>query len=155
MSVINICRSICGKYVVSHEDQLAVYTHVIEEKYSAKYVGEFCYKNGKQGWMNKPMALFYTDKTHPEGSNYMGVMTVINESGEAGILIVDGISAAENEWYGVLNEETGEVIYSAFRHDYQALDVLMADGGPEYLRSSGHPHVKITIVKDKLNVAYM
>ena len=153
---INVCKSQCDKYVVSHEDQLSIYTHVIEEEYSAKYVGEFCYRNGKQGWLNQPMALFYTEKPHPEGSNYMGVLlteTPLNDV--SSVLVVDGISAAENEWYGVLNEETNEVIYSAFRHDYQVLDVLMADGGPEYLRSSSHPHVKITIVKDKLNVVYM
>ena len=147
---INICKSICSKYVVSHEDQLPIHPHVIEEKYSAKYIGEFCYKNGKQGWMNQPMGLFYTEKPHPEGSNYMGVFVI-----DGHIVLVDGISAAENEWYGVVNEETNEVIYSAFRHDYQVLDVLMADGGPEYLRSSSHPHVKITIMKDKLNVVYM
>lgn len=155
MSVINIRRSICGKYVVSHEDQLPIYTHIIEEEYNAKYIGEFCYKNGKQGWMNQPMALFYTENPHPEGSNYLGVMTTVMPSGKETILLTDGVSAAENEWYGVLNEETNEVIYSAFRHDYQVLDVLMTDGGPEYLRSSGHPHMKLTIVKDKLNVEYM
>lgn len=146
---INIRKSTCDKYAISHEDQLPIHPEVIEEKYNAKYIGEFSYKNGSQGWINQPMALFYTENPHPDGSNYLGVLVT------DGIVVVDGISAAENEWYGVLNEETNEVIYSAFRHDYQVLDKLMADGGPEYHRTSMHPHVKMNIVKDKIVVNYM
>ena len=145
--MINIRKSICNKYVISHEDQLPIYTHVIEEKYNAKYIGEFCYKNGSQGWMNQPMGLFYTKKSHPEGSNYLGVLVTCD-----GLLLVDGIYAVEHEWDGVLNDKTNEIIYSAFRHDYQVLGDLMADGGPEYVRSSCHTPIKLQIIKDEIKV---
>ena len=150
---IKISKSICGKYVISHEDQLPIYPHVVEEKYNAKYVGEFCYKNGGQGWMNQPMALFYTEKPHPDGSNYMGVMlTETPLTDVSSLVLVDGISATEHEWAGVLNEETNEIIYSAFRHDCQVLGDLMADGGAEYTRSSCHTPVKLKIVKGGIEV---
>ena len=145
--IIKINKSICDKYVISHEDQLPIYTHVIEEKYNAKYIGEFSYKNGNQGWMNQPMALFYTENPHPDGSNYLGIFVV-----DGHIVLVDGISAAEHEWVGVLNDKTNEIIYSAFRHDYQVLGDLMADGGADYARSSCHTPVKLQIIKDEINV---
>lgn len=150
---MNRVGSMCGKYTIHHEDQLLGDPGIVEEKYNAKYIGEFCYHNGTQGWLNQPMALFYTEKAHPEGSNYIGVMLAPPVTGRnSTLIIVDGISAAENEWYGVLSKVTNEIIYSAFRHDYQVLGELVADGGPEYLHSSGHPFVTLTIIKDKLSV---
>ena len=146
---IKINKSICDKYIISHEDQLPIHPEVVEEKYNAKYVGEFCYKNGSQGWMNQPMALFYTESPHPDGSNYLGVL--ITSIGNT-VVLVDGISATEHEWDGVLNDKTNEVIYSAFRHDYQVLGDLMSDGGPEYHRSSCHTQVKLQISKNEISV---
>ena len=151
--MIKITKSTCGKYVISHEDQLPIHPGVIEEQYNAKYVGEFCYRNGKQGWMNQPMALFYTEKPHPEGSNYLGVLlTETPLTDVSSLVVVDGISAVEHTWAGILNEERNEIIYSAFRHDYQILGDLMADGGAEYTRSSCHTPVKLQIIKDKISV---
>ena len=150
--MIKISKSICNNYVISHEDQLPIHPEVIEEKYNAKYIGEFSYKNGSQGWLNQPMALFYTEKPHPAGSNYLGVMITSTPTEYTTTVIVNGVSAVEHVWDGVLNEETNEVIYSAFRHDYQVLGDLMADGGAEYTRSSLHTSVKLKIVKGGIEV---
>ena len=153
--MIHGIKSADGEYLIEHDDSLSnmLKMDVIEEQYNAKYIGEFCYKQPTKGWVNQPMALFYTEKKHPEGSNYMGVLIKYTITGEFDcVIIVDGISAVEHEWVGVLDVNCNAVLYSAFRHDYQKLGDLMADGGPDYTRSSMHPNVKFKIVKDKIEV---
>jgi hypothetical protein len=129
-----------SNYVVYHHDNHGFKLDVVEEMYKAKYVGEFTLRT-KGGWANLPVAVFYTKEKHPEGSNYFGLFI----DPFRGALITNAISAVENVWNGVLNPETGEVLYSAYRHDYQTHGNLMADGGPEYLRSSMHPVVQFQI----------
>lgn len=143
------------EYTIIHDDSLSnmLKMEVIEEQYSAKYVGEFCYKQPTKGWLNQPMALFYTETKHPEGSNYMGVLIKYDLEGKFDcIIVVDGISAVDHEWTGVLDINSNEIIYSAFRHDYQTHGDLMADGGADYIRSSMHPNVKLKIVKEQIEV---
>ena len=91
-----------------------------------------------------PVAIFYQDEPHPEGSNYFGIyFDPLRES----YMITDGISAVtyqsgEREGEPViyscgLNEETKEAIYSAYRHDYQTHNgVIMMDGGRDYCRGN-------------------
>lgn len=153
--MLNIINSTNDKYLILHDDSLSnmLKMEVIEEKYNAKYIGEFCYKQPTKGWLNQPMALFYTEEKHPEGSNYMGILIQYNPYTEENtIIIVDGISAVEHEWIGVMDIRNNTILYSAFRHDYQTHGELMADGGPEYTRSSLHVNVKMAIAKDKLQI---
>ena len=94
-----------------------------------------------------PVAIYYTEKAHPEGSNYFGLF---RDARDGGLRITNGIQAVDHEWSGVLDVETGEVLYSAYRHDYQTYNNLMADGGPDYLRCSVSPIVKFKILKDEI-----
>ena len=63
----------------------------IENSYNAKYVFESCLKTRDGGWSNYPVAIFYTEKAHPRGSNYMGLYR--NDFGN--IMVCDGISSTE------------------------------------------------------------
>ena len=45
----------------------------IEDKYNATYVFESCLKDAYGNWANFPVAIFYTEEAHPEGSNYFGL----------------------------------------------------------------------------------
>lgn len=113
---------------------------IVEEQYKAKYIGEFTVKAVGGGWVNMPCSLFYTEKAHPEGSNYFALVYKYDPFTEkSNWVITDGISAAENTWNGILNPKTGQILYSAYRHDYQTLDSYMADGGADYMRFSGDP----------------
>ncbi len=143
-------------YKIVHYDRLGLNPEVIEEMYNAKYIGEFSIKGKSGEFANMPVAIFYTEEAHPEGSNYMGWYFKANPyilDEEPVLMITDGFSATEHEWDGVLDPETGTILYSGHRHDYQTHAGLMADGGPEYLRSNqGSSHVKLKIVKDKMVV---
>ena len=119
----------------------------IEEMYNAKYVFESCIKTKRDGWCNFPVAIFYTETPHPQGSNYFGIYTYDNQ-----IMITNGISASE-EFEGL---QVGEsVIYSRYRHDYREYKDVAVDGGRDYLKVVGninHKHVKIKVVKDHLEI---
>lgn len=118
----------------------------VENMYNAKYVFESCLKTKDGGWCNLPVAIFYTEKAHPEGSNYFGLYRT--DTGE--LMITNGISATE-PFDGLRIGD--DVIYSRYRHDYREYNGGMVDGGRDYFRHSkaGEP-VTIRVNKDRLEV---
>ena len=118
----------------------------IEEAYNAKYVFESCLKTKNGGWCNMPVAIFYTETPHPQGSNYFGLYC--NDFGD--FMITDGISATEP--FDAL-QAGDDVIYSRYRHDFREHNGYMVDGGRDYFRRSadGIP-VKLCVNKDKLEI---
>lgn len=118
----------------------------VENMYNAKYVFESCLKT-RWGWSNFPVAIFYTEKAHPEGSNYFGLYRT--DFGD--VMITNGISATEP--FDAL--QVGEdIIYSRYRHDYREHKGAMVDGGRDYFKRSsdrGTP-VKLHVVGDHLEV---
>ena len=119
----------------------------IEEMYNAKYVFESCLKTKDGGWSNFPVAIFYTEKAHPQGSNYMGLYVDSYNR----LLVTNGISATEE--FDAL--QIGEnIIYSRYRHDYREQFGAMVDGGRDYFRRSADRGVgvKLKVVGDHLEV---
>jgi len=120
----------------------------VENMYDAKYVFESCLRMKDGGWCNIPVAIFYTEKAHPEGSNYFGLYRT--DFGD--LMITDGISAIEP--FNALQIDE-DIIYSRYRHDYREYKGAMVDGGRDYFRCSadrGVP-VKLKVVKDKLELS--
>ncbi len=128
---------------------------LIEERYNAKFVCETCIKN-RDYWRNEPSMIFYSEKKHPEGSNYFAVSELNGK-----IVISDGISATE-PFVGVV-ADNDEIVYSRFRHDYRTSSdkSVSIDGGRDYIKLSGGESifgkfipktVKLQIVKDQLVV---
>jgi hypothetical protein len=134
---------ILNESTLFEEKQIAI----IEEKYNAKYVFESCCRARDGSWLVKPMAIFYTEKAHPEGSNYFAIYY-----GQDGYpMICDGISSTEGFVSGI---DTGDgIIYSRHRHDYRTHNDCMVDGGRDYFRHNlnGKP-VKMKVIKDNLVV---
>lgn len=118
----------------------------VENMYNAKYVFESCLKSKDGGWCNMPVAIFYTEKAHPRGSNYFGLYCT--DTGEC--MITNGISATEP--FDAL-QIGDDVIYSRYRHDYRTLGEGMVDGGRDYFKHSLHgTPVKLCVNKDKLEI---
>ena len=57
----------------------------IEQEYNGKYVLESCLKKKDGGWYNFPVAIFYTEQAHPEGSNYFAIYR--DADGHFGVLL--------------------------------------------------------------------
>lgn len=129
-----------------------------EEKYSVKYVGAFCIKNGNE-WRNSPSAIFYQEKPDIEKghTNYIALSyKIIDEDGHLSWFISDGSSAFSLP-ITVAVAEDGQIIYSAFRHDYETSDdgSISIDGGMDYTRVSGNPkYAKITVEKGEIVIKY-
>ena len=119
----------------------------IEEMYNAKYVFESCLKTKDGGWSNFPVAIFYTEKAHPQGSNYMG----LHVDSYNRLLVTNGISATE-PFDGL--QIGDDIIYSRYRHDYREYNGAMVDGGRDYFKHSADRGVavKLKVNKDKLEV---
>jgi len=123
---------------------------IIETKMNAKYVFESCLKNKDGGWANMPVAVFYTDSAHPQGSNYFGIYT--NNAGVT--MITDAITATE-KFQGLSIDD--EVIYSRYRHDFREHRGVFVDGGRDYIKWGGDriseaKVVNICVVRDHLEI---
>jgi len=117
----------------------------IEEKYNATYIFDSCLRLKSGDWGNFPCAIFYTEKAHPEGSNYFGLYFDM----DGDLMIANGISATEVEYTGIVLGE--KVVYSRYRHDYRAADKVAIDGGRDYTKINGNPQtVRFKVVEDHL-----
>ena len=121
----------------------------IEKHYNGKYIFESCLKLKNGNWANFPVAIFYTEKAHPEGSNYFAIYR--DTDGHYGI--ANGITAIKDITYvGLKVDDT--VIYSRYRHDCRSVGDVFVDGGRDYFRFSGPQEnlVKFKVSKDKLEI---
>lgn len=140
MNILNECTFLTAEQIKD-----------IEEKYAGKYVFESCLKDKDGKWCNFPAAIFYTEKAHPEGSNYFAMFLSHGQ-----IMIADGSSATEGHIVGV-EAFNKEIIYSRYRHDYRISSdkTVFIDGGREYLRSGMYEtnrFVNMKVIKDRLEI---
>ncbi|CAB5221380.1 hypothetical protein UFOVP247_151 [uncultured Caudovirales phage] len=118
---------------------------LFEKEYAAKYVFETCLKARDGGWANFPAAVFYTEKAHPQGSNYFAVY----HNGDT-LMITDALPSIKDVVFTGLEAE-GEVVYSRYRHDYrEGKNGVFVDGGRDYLRYGGDAFNDYNIVKFKV-----
>ena len=118
----------------------------IEENYGAKYMGYWCTKRPSGGWNESPVDVFYvpnpdTSKGH---THYFGMFVRDDEN----VYITEASTAFSDPISGIPTPD-GEVIVSRYRHDYVEKDGRMIDGGRDYVRSSMHPTVRITVDGDQ------
>lgn len=126
---------------------------IIEKAYQATYVCETSIRT-KNGWSDFPVAIFFCEEKHPDGSNWMAV----NWSYDGMICIRNGISAVVESFTGII-AKNGDIIYSRYCHDYRTSPdgSVTIDGGREYTRLVGDESisamkVKLQIKKDRLEV---
>lgn len=129
---------------------------LIEKKYKAKFVGVFSLKQS-DGWRNFPSYIFYVEK--PEKlhySNYIAVSEEILslEPFETKTVVSDG-SSFNCEPIFALMADNGEVIYSAYRHDYEVSSdgSCYIDGGRDYTRYSPEKDlIELEIVDGEIKI---
>jgi hypothetical protein len=108
-------------------------TDVVEAKYKAHFVGQFCLKTAGGGWANAPADVYWQEKPPVEG--YSHYFALIYQHGSP--YITSGASAVEQVISAV--ESDGEIIYSRYRHDFrQTKDgKAIIDGGRDYVKRAG------------------
>ena len=127
----------------------------IEKEYKAKYVLETCLLvsdkfSGVRFWADFPAAIFYTEKAHPQGSNYFALYF----RGDT-LMITNGLPSIKDVVFKGIEAE-GEVIYSRYRHAFrEGKNGGFVDGGRDYFKYGGdsfHDYniVKFIVIEDRL-----
>jgi hypothetical protein len=106
----------------------------VEEKYGAKFVGDFCVKTKSGGWSEEPIAIFYQPNPNVAlgHKHYFGLFV----RGES-MYITDGTSAFSEPIVGIVTPG-GEVIFSRYRHDFVEREGVFIDGGRDYVHIGGN-----------------
>jgi hypothetical protein len=90
--------------------------------------------------------VFYRDTPHPEfGNRYFALYRNMYAAGAQ--IMITNADCIEDLEFGMVEDNNGDLHYSAHRHDYKVTDAgNMIDGGRAYIRSTGS--VRIFKVKD-------
>ena len=76
--------------------------------------------------------IFYRETPHPEfGNRYFGLFN--NHMGQIMITNADMIEDLE---FAMIEDNNGDLHYSAHRHDYKVIDDKMIDGGRSYIKTN-------------------
>ena len=91
------------------------------------------------------MDIFYRDTPHPEfGNRYMGLYY----HPMSGNLMITNADRIEKQEFALVEDDDGNLQYSAHRHDYKMFENgNMIDGGRSYIKTSGC-HVYMHVVRD-------
>ena len=89
---------------------------------------------------NKMVDIFYRETPHPQfGNKYFGLFTLYNHMDEKddGTTMITNADELDGVEFGMIEDENGDYHYSAFRHDYKAVNGKVIDGGRAYTRGYG------------------
>jgi hypothetical protein len=94
------------------------------------------------GHETQAMDIFYRKTPHPEfGNRYFGLY----HSYFSGGIVITNADRIEKQEFGLVEDDAGDLQYSAHRHDYKQFENgNMIDGGRSYIKSSMcpiHTHV--------------
>lgn len=130
---------------------------LVEKKYKAKFVGVFSLKQEHSGWRDFPSYIFYVkNPKRMDYSNYVAVSQEILslEPLLTKTIVSDGSSFNCENIYA-LKADDGEIIYSAYSHDYEVSTdgSVWIDGGRLYTRyTPGKDLIELEIVGSEIKI---
>jgi outer membrane protein assembly factor BamB len=93
-------------------------------------------------YTDAPEDIYYRETPHPTFGNKYFSLRVYGDN-----IYIDNADKIENETFGCVEDDDGNLQYSQFRHEYKTFkNGNMIDGGRAYIRSNVIP--KIYVVKD-------
>lgn len=102
----------------------------------SEFVAELSIKDKRGQWTQTPVSVYYVaEPSRGYENKYFGMYY----GGGGRAFICDATSAAEATWGGIRNVETGEIVFSRYRHDFRSLPSggPAVDGGADYMRIVG------------------
>lgn len=79
------------------------------------------------------MDIFYRETPHPEfGNRYFGIY----RNPYTDRLMITSADKIEETEFGMIKDDSGDLHYSAHRHDYKVVDGKMIDGGRAYIKTN-------------------
>ena len=130
-------------------DYTKKFVKCIGEKYNGKYICETSVKGVTGIWTDSPAILFYSEISHPEGSNYFGIIEGFGREYK----IFNALPVMP-ETIDAVVANNGDIIYSHYRHHYNISTdgSVWIDGGRDYFRSAVCDRVLLKINKDRLEI---
>lgn len=128
---------------IKFKTELPIDVSIVEEKYNAKYVGDFCIKDQNGNYSLDDFAIFWQETPPIEGySNYFAVFI---RNGRP--YITDGSTAVEKPITAVIAND-GEIVYSRNRWDcrHSKDGSVFIDGGRDYVRTDGRNFCTLEII---------
>lgn len=119
----------------------------IETKYNVSYIFESPIKDKNGNWLERPSLIFYSKKSHPEGSNYLAISKVKGNT----IILSNGISTTEP--FTGIRAKNGDIIYSHYRHHFNTSEdgSVWIDGGRDYVRTNSiESLISLILIYDKI-----
>lgn len=132
------------EYINYGETELPIDIKKVEEKYNAKYIGDFALKTRDGGWSESPAQLYWQPTPPVEGySNYFAIFT----RGES-VYITTGQSVADVEITAIRSGD--EILFSRYRWDYRTTKdgKSSIDGGRDYTKWGPMPEEFLTLKLD-------
>lgn len=132
----------------------------VEQRYNAKYVGDFCIRT-KFGWQQDSCAAIFWQETPPVAgySNYFALVFQMSHIDDKPTLfITSGASAFEKPIVGIV-ADNGEVVHSRYAHDFRSSTdfSVTIDGGQDYVRLVGDKSMnarQVHIIVDGPNISF-
>jgi len=107
----------------------------VEKHFDARFVMETCPVGRNGEFINQPLIILWTDKKHPEGSNYIGLSAAGDQW-----MVTDGLPHIKDVVFTGCVDDDGFLYNSRYRHDFTQLKNGVAlDGGRDYLRVLSQP----------------
>lgn len=79
------------------------------------------------------MDIFYRETPHPTfGNRYFGIY----RNPHTGLLMITNADKIEEAEFGMIKDDSGDLHYSAHRHDYKVIGDKMIDGGRAYVKTN-------------------
>ncbi|RYD62073.1 MAG: hypothetical protein EOP83_15520 [Verrucomicrobiaceae bacterium] len=115
---------------------------------ACRFIGSLCL-TGPGNDYTEPYLTFWQEKHAPEHSNYFGLIRRGN-----GTMISNASSITRGTWGGLADVNTGEVLFSRYRHDFRRSisGNFTVDGGRDYTKYSGTGFVpvKLRVIRDRM-----
>ncbi|HET8686332.1 MAG TPA: hypothetical protein VFM18_06670 [Methanosarcina sp.] len=128
---------------IKFETELPINVKMIEEKYNATYVGDFCVKTHSGVYDTQEAAIFWQETPPVEG--YSNYFAIVIRNGQP--FITDGYGAVENSIVGAIAND-GEIIYSRHRWDcrHSKDGSIFIDGGRDYVRTNARNFCTLEVI---------
>lgn len=143
------CLLVSGGDIQEMKQQSRIFNEtnieIIEHNYKATFVGDFCGKDTLGNWCNFPIAVFYQEFPDVEAghTHYFGIYN--DFEGRTWITSADKM-VEEPVWGFYCGDE---IVYSAYRNDFQERGRTFVDGGRDYQRTNTVLR-PFKVVKDQL-----
>lgn len=127
---------------IKFETELPIKVDLIEQRYNAKYVGDFCIKDQNGYFIPETVAIFWQESPPEDYGHYFAIFI---RNGK--VMITDGSTAFDSPIIAAVAND-GEIVYSRDRWDmrHSKDGSIFIDGGRDYVKTNGSKFCELKVI---------